>query len=318
MTDRGAERIVSLLPSATEILFAIGAGDRVVAITHECDYPAEAQHLPRVTANALPNEGQPSAVIDRHIRKARHDGSSIYLLDEARLAELQPALIVTQELCDVCAVNYAVVEQAVRRLPGDVPVISLEPTSLEDIVAIVLVLGRATGCERGAEQVAAAMRERFAVVQSLSAPSPLRSVACIEWTDPIMAGGHWVPQMVALAGGRDALGRAGLPSHDVTWDEVIAAAPEVMVLMPCGFGLERTMQASHDITARPGFDELPCARSGRVVAVDGSSYFNRPGPRIASGLEILAAAARSEPGDRLPAGAQWVPVPSHSPVATAG
>jgi iron complex transport system substrate-binding protein len=309
-------RIVSLLPSATEILFAIGAGDRVVAITHECDYPTEAQHLPRVTANALPNEGQPAAVIDRHIRKARHEGSSIYLLDEAKLAALQPDLIVTQELCDVCAVNYAVVEQAVRRLPGDVPVISLEPASLDDIVATVLVLGRATGCERGAEQVAASMRERFAVVQSLSAPSP-PSMACIEWTDPIMAGGHWVPEMVALAGGRDALGKAGLPSHDVDWDEVTAAAPDVMVLMPCGFGLERTLQASRDITGRPGFDELPCARSGRAVAVDGSSYFNRPGPRIATGLEILAAAMRAEPGDRLPAGAEWVPVTSPSPVATA-
>jgi iron complex transport system substrate-binding protein len=309
-------RIVSLLPSATEILFAIGAGDRVVAITHECDYPPEAQHLPRVTANALPNVGQPSAVIDRHIRKARHEGSSIYLLDEARLAELQPDLIVTQELCDVCAVSYAVIEQAARRLPGDVPVISLEPSTLDDIVATVLVLGRATSCERGAEQVAAAMRERFAVVQSLSALSPLPSVACMEWTDPIMAGGHWVPEMVALAGGHDALGRAGLPSYDVTWAEVITAAPDVMVLMPCGFGLDRTLQASRDISGRPGFDELRCARSGRVVAVDGSSYFNRPGPRIATGLEILAAATRADPGDRLPAGAEWVPVTSHSPVAT--
>jgi len=317
MPSTASSRVVSLLPSATEILFAIGAGDRVVAITHECDHPREAKHLPRVTANALPNEGEPAAVIDRHIRKARHDGSSIYLLDEVKLASLQPDLIVTQELCDVCAVNYAVVEQAVRRLPGDVPVISLEPASLDDIVATVLVLGRATGCETGAQQLAASMRERFAIVEALSAPDPAPSVACIEWTDPIMAGGHWVPEMVALAGGRDALGRAGVPSQDVAWDEVVAAAPDVMVLMPCGFGLERTMQASQDITGRPDFDELPCARSGRVVAVDGSSYFNRPGPRIATGLEILAGAMRARPGDRLPAGAAWVPIASHSLAANA-
>jgi iron complex transport system substrate-binding protein len=151
------------------------------------------------------------------------------------------------------------------------------------------------------------MGERISVVASMVTPARRPRVACLEWTDPIMAGGHWVPEMVALAGGQDPLGKAGQPSRDVTWDRVLAAEPEVMVLMPCGFGLARTLEVAGEITGRPGFAELPCAQDGRVVAVDGSSYFNRPGPRIVSGLEILAAAIRSAPGDPLPAGAAWVP-----------
>ena len=299
--------MVSLLPSATEILFAIGAGDRVVAVTHECDHPPEAQPLPRVTSNALPTEKAPPADIDRHIRRARHEGSSIYLLDETLLGALGPDLIITQELCDVCAVAYGQVERAVRRLPGDIPIMSLEPRTLEDICETVLAVGRATGHEHGAEVVAASMRERIGVVAALARPASGAAVACIEWTDPLMAGGHWVPEMVSIAGGRDALGPAGEPSVQVGWDRVISAQPDVMVLMPCGLDLQRTMEVSSEVVSRRGFDDLPCARAGRVIAVDGSSYFNRPGPRIVSGLEILAAALRATPGEPLPRGAAWVP-----------
>jgi iron complex transport system substrate-binding protein len=302
------QRIVSLLPSATEILFAIGAGSRVVAVTHECDYPPPTRYLPRVTANALPTEGAPPAEIDRHIRKARHEGSSIYLLDEARLQQLHPDLIVTQELCDVCAVAYTEVERAARKLPGEVPVLSLEPETLEDILTTIALAGRATGCEAGAEATVAQMRERIGVVAAASTAERPPSVVCIEWTEPLMSGGHWVPDMVALAGGEDRLGETGRPSRQVTWEEVLAAQPDVLVLMPCGFGLERTLKVSPEVTERPGFDDLPCARTGRVIAVDGSSYFNRPGPRIVSGLEILASALRASPGDALPRGAAWVPL----------
>ena len=304
-----ALRVVSLLPSATEILFAIGAGDDVVAITHECDHPPEAQGLPRVTSNALPTAHASAADIDRHIRHARHEGSSIYLLDEALLASVAPDLIVTQELCDVCAVAYDQVSEAVRRLAGDVAVVSLEPRSLEDIRATVLALGELTGHDRGAEVVAASMVERIDVVASLAPPESDPVVACIEWTDPLMAGGHWVPEMVRIAGGRDPLGPVGEPSIEVRWEAVVAARPDLIVLMPCGFDLERTVEASSDVVSRPGFDELPCARSGRVVAADGSAYFNRPGPRIVNGLEILAAALRTPPGQPLPRGATWVGTP---------
>ena len=301
------QRVVSLLPSATEILFAVGAGGDVVAVTHECDHPSEGvARLPRVTASALPTEGATSRDIDTHIRRARHEGSSIYNLDETALAALRPDLIVTQELCEVCAVAYAQVQQAVRQLPGDVPVISLEPETLDDICATVVAVGEATGRERQASSVEASMRERLGVIASLAPPEPRPRVACIEWTDPMFAAGHWVPEMVTLAGGTDPLGTSGLPSTDVPWERVLESQPEVMVLMPCGLSLDQTLGVAHEVTSRPGFGDLPCARSGRVIAVDGSSFFNRPGPRIVAGLEILAAAARALPGGMLPRGAAWV------------
>lgn len=300
-------RIVSLLPSATELLFAVGAGDRVVAVTHECDHPGDAlRGLPRVTANALPTEGAAPHEIDTHIRSARHAGSSIYDLDAERLAELQPDLIVTQELCDVCAVAYQTVERAVRRLPGEVPIVSLEPRTLADIAATATAVARATGDDRAGALLAAAMRERIGLVAALQPPDPRPRVVCIEWTDPVFVGGHWVPEMVRLAGGDDPLGTPGEPSTDIAWERVLEAEPEVMVLMPCGFGLRRTLEVAAEITGRSGFADLPCARSGRVIATDGSSYFNRPGPRIVDGLDILAAAVRTVPPDPLPAGAAWV------------
>jgi iron complex transport system substrate-binding protein len=300
-------RIASLLPSATELLFAIGAGPEVVGVTHECDAPAEARGLPRLTSSSIDHEGQSCAAIDRHIRRALHGGSSIYRLDEELLARLRPDLIVTQELCEVCAVAYREVEGAARRLGGAVPVISLEPTSLEGIVATALVLGRATGHAGAAEALAGRLREAVAEVEALPpcAPSP-PAAACLEWTDPVFAGGHWVPEMVRRAGGRDVLGVEGRPSAEVAWERVVEAAPEVMVLMPCGFGLERSRATIADLASRPGFPDLPCARAGRLAAVDGSAYFNRPGPRIVDGLRILAAVLRAEPGAPLPHGAAWV------------
>jgi iron complex transport system substrate-binding protein len=302
-------RVASLLPSATELLFAIGAGPDVVGVTHECDWPPEARGLPVLTASLFDHAGAPSGDIDRHVRTAVHEGSGIYALDAARLADLRPDLIVTQELCEVCAVSYRQVETAVRELPGEVPILSLEPESLDDIMETALVLGRAMGHEEGAERLLAEMRRRIAAVTALPPVAGGRpAVACIEWTDPLMAGGHWVPEMVRLAGGDDVLGAEGERSAEVSRADVVEAAPDVMVLMPCGFGLERSLQCAPEVTARPGFAELPCARSGRVAAVDGSSYFNRPGPRIVGGLELLAAILRTTPGDALPAGAAWVPL----------
>lgn len=289
------------------MLFAVGAGDEVVAVTHECDHPEAARRLPAVTRNLLEHEGQAPAAIDRHISAARHQGSSIYALDEAALEGLRPDLIVTQELCDVCAVAYREVARAVRRLPGSVDVLSLEPACLDDIVATATTLGDATGHPDQAANLATELRDRLAAVDSLARPSKPPVTVCVEWTDPVMAGGHWVPEMVERAGGVDPLGRRGEPSRYVEWDEVLAAQPELMVLMPCGLGLERSVALAAEITGRPGFAGLPCARTGKVAAVDGSSYFNRPGPRIADGLDILAALVRAEPGSALPQGAAWVP-----------
>lgn len=302
-------RVASLLPSATELLFAVGAGPDVVGVTHECDWPPQAASLPRLTGSVFDHASARSAEIDRHIRGAVHAGSGIYTLDAALLARLEPDLIVTQELCEVCAVSYRQVERAVRELPGEVPILSLEPESLEDILETASALGRATLHEDGAAALVRSMRERIA---ALSALPPVRggrpAVACIEWTDPLMAGGHWVPEMVRLAGGDDVLGAEGARSAEVAWEDVIAAAPDVMVLMPCGYGLERSLACAAEVTSRPGFADLPCARTGRVAAVDGSGYFNRPGPRIVDGLELLAAIFRAEPGAPLPSGAAWVPL----------
>jgi iron complex transport system substrate-binding protein len=300
-----ASRVVSLLPSATEILFAIGAGDRIVGVTHECDHPDAARSLPRVTSSVLATEGVAPGDIDRHIHAARHAGSSIYHLDEAELERLKPDLIVTQELCDVCAVAYSEVRRAVRRLPGDVPVLSLEPRSVEEICASMEEVGAATGCGDGATAIADAMRRRVAEIAALAPLEPRPRVVCIEWTDPLMVGGHWVPEMVRLAGGVDVLGVEREPSRYVSWDEVVYAHPDVMMLMPCGYDLPRTLELVPEIASRPGFADLECARAGRVAAVDGSAYFSRPGPRIARGLEILAAAIHAEPGDPAPEGAYW-------------
>ena len=298
-------RIVSLLPSATELLFAIGAGADVVAVTHECDQPLQARELPAVTRDTLDNAGQPSATIDRHIRAAVHEGSSIYALDEDTLRALRPDLVVTQELCEVCAVAYRQVATAVRRLPGETDVLSLEPRSLTDIVASARTLGEVTGHTDGAERLAASMEARIASVGAAQRGAGPATV-CVEWTDPIMAAGHWVPEMVRVCGGRDVLGAEGEPSRYVAWDRVVAARPEAMVLMPCGYGLERTVALAAEVTGRPGFADLPCARDQRVAAVDGSGYFNRPGPRIVEGREMLAAILDAEPGSPLPAGAAWL------------
>jgi iron complex transport system substrate-binding protein len=302
-------RVASLLPSATELLFAIGAGAEVVGVTHECDWPPEVASLPRLTASLVDHQASSSGEIDRHIRSAVHEGSGIYSLDAALLARLAPDLIVTQELCEVCAVSYRQVERAVRELPGEVPILSLEPESLDDIMETALVLGRATLHEAGAEALVASMQRRVTAVSSLPPVADGRpAVACVEWTEPLMAGGHWVPEMVRLAGGDDVLGAEGARSEQVAWRDVVEAAPDAMVLMPCGYGLGRSLECAPEVTSRPGFDALLAARSGRVAAVDGSSYFNRPGPRIVDGLELLAAILRTPPGEPLPAGAAWVPL----------
>jgi iron complex transport system substrate-binding protein len=308
-------RVISLLPSATEILFAIGAGDLVVGVTHECDFPDAAGALPAVTSSLLSIDGVAPGDIDRHIHAARHEGSSIYGLDEGALEALRPDLVVTQELCDVCAVAYSEVRRAVRRLPGDVPVLSLEPRTLEEICASVEEMGAATGQVDGAGRVATAMRQRIAECVALDPPEPRPRVVCIEWTDPIMVGGHWVPEMVRIAGGIDALGHEDEPSRYVAWDEVVAAQPDVMVLMPCGYDLPHTLGLVPEIASRPGFDDLACVRAGRVFAVDGSAYFSRPGPRIVDGLGLLAWAFRAQPGDPPPSRAAYWNQPATSRIA---
>lgn len=282
-------RIVSLVPSATEIAFALGLGDQVVAVSHECDYPPEARQRPAVTRSPLHGHDLSSREIDARTREVLQTGGTLYYLDTERLQALQPDLVLTQELCAVCAVAQAEVRRAVRTLATAPRVLSLEPNTLSDVLETIRAVGAATGREAAAAALVAALQARIARVEATAATVPERpTVFCLEWTDPPWVAGHWVPELVRLAGGEPVLGRAGEPSTPVAWEAVVAAAPAVVVLMPCGYDLARTLAERPVVEALPGWEALPAVRAGRVYAVDGSSYFNRPGPRLVDGLELLA------------------------------
>jgi iron complex transport system substrate-binding protein len=275
-------RIVSLVPSATEMLFALGLGDEVTAVTHECDHPPQALELPKVTRDVI-GPGLGAAEIDRAVRALTEEGRAIYALDEAALRHLQPDLIVTQALCDVCAVSYEDVLAVAERLESTPKVISLDSHTLGEVLGDVRVLAAATGSkDAGVDliQHAAARidRVRVAVVGAARV-----RVAALEWLDPVFIAGHWTPQLIEYAGGVDVLGLPGEHSETRTWEEVAAAEPEVVVVMPCGYDAERALEEAYDHQ-----DELAALGARRVVAVDAAAYFSRPGPRLVDGLELLA------------------------------
>ena len=288
-----AMRICSLLPSSTEIVFALGLGDRLAGVTHECDYPAEAASKPAVTRSLIDHSGSSGAEIHRHVSEAVHAGSSIYGLDQALLERIDPSLVLTQELCDVCAVSYGEVQRAVRLLPSDGKnertVLSLEPTTLGAILDTITSVGEAAGALDRASEVTAALRRRIDAVEATATGADRRPrVFAMEWLDPLFIGGHWVPEMIRLAGGTDGLGREGHPSVQATWTDIAAYDPEVVVLMPCGYHLEECLVEFAKTPKPPEWDALSAVRSGEVYVVDGSSFYNRPGPRVVDGLEIMA------------------------------
>ena len=282
-------RICSLLPSATEIAFALGLDDSVVAVTHECDYPPQARSKRVVVKSSIDPARQGSAEIDKSIGERLKGSRGVYTIDLPRLREADPDLILTQELCDVCAVDYDEVLSAARSLARKPKIISLTPTLLAGVLRDIELVGEATGKQREAGAVVGRLRARIDRVREQAAGAGTRPrVACIEWLDPIYIAGHWIPEMVELAGGRDELGKKGLPSEKTSWERVVQSVPEVIVLMPCGFEVERTMKEFELLPRLPGWDDLPAVREKRVFAVNGSAYFNRPGPRLVDGLEILA------------------------------
>jgi iron complex transport system substrate-binding protein len=272
-------RIVSLLPSATEIVFALGLGDDLLGVTHECDFPPKAAAKPRVTSTALPAEARTSRDIDDGINRLLAEGKSIYHLNRDLLERLQPNLILTQELCDVCAVAYAEVNRVAASVSSAPRVVSLEPNTLDQVLDSILEVGALAGCPERAEAYVAGLRRRLDAVAALSSSDRRRPrVYCMEWLDPPMRAGHWIPDMVALAGGEESFGAAGQPSTKCAWPDIEAYAPEVIVLMPCGYDLQRTL-------AEAATMRFPAPE---VWAVDGSAYFSRPGPRLVDGVEILA------------------------------
>lgn len=280
-------RIVSLLPSSTEILFAIGAGDEVVGVTHECDFPAEALTLPKLTSSALPHAAT-SSDIDRHVRRSLHAGSSLYHLDAELLENLAPDLIVTQELCAVCAVSYEIVDRAAKRLRGDPRIVSLEPSSLEDVFATIEFLGEATDRRAQANRFAEAMRTNFSALRRRTSQAPPKRVLVLEWTDPPMSAGHWTPELVEYAGATPVLAHPHQNSQTLDWDAVAQADPDAVIVAPCGFDLDKTTAATAELDAVPQWNELRARREGRVFLMDGNAYVNRPGPRLFDSANIMA------------------------------
>ena len=284
-----AQQIVSFLPSATEIACALGLSDQLVGITHECDYPPEVKGKPVVVRNALPIEKMKQAEIDMAVAQRMRDGRSLYEVDEKLLQKLAPDLILTQDLCQVCAPSGNEVAQALKLLPKQPQILWLTPNSLEQIAANVRELGEATGRTKEAEQLVASGRARLETIAAVTRNLAHRPrVFCLEWLDPVYCSGHWVPEMVRLAGGIDALSRQGKDSVRIPWDDVMKWAPEVLILTPCGFNLEKVIAQSQRLLNYSGWFNLPAVRQGRVYAVDANSYFARPGPRVVDGTELLA------------------------------
>jgi iron complex transport system substrate-binding protein len=273
-------RIASLVPSSTEALFALGLGDSVVAVTHECDYPPGLERLPHLTRSVVP-EGLSAAEIDRAVRKLTSRGEALYELDTDVLRELGVDLIVTQAVCEVCAVSFDDVRAIAEELPTAPRVISLDPSTLGEVMADVSRLAEAAGAPAAGEALVREAARRLDAAGDAVAGAPRPRVAALEWLDPVYVGGHWVPQMVELAGGEDVLGMPGERSRVAEWSEVEQARPQVVLSMPCGYYVERAAKETMDKRERLA------ALGARVVAVDAAAYFSRPGPRLVDGVELI-------------------------------
>jgi iron complex transport system substrate-binding protein len=282
-------RIVSLLPAATEIVAALDLMEQLVGVSHECDFPKEVNERPRLTHCPIHRSGLASGEIDQWVRRALRDNGTIYAIDEPLLRDLRPDIILTQKLCDVCAVGYGTVGRLAGTLPGPPEVINLEPTSLLDIFENIRRVAEACGVQGRAEKLIAALSRRVEIAHGKT-KHILRPPRCflMEWVDPPFCSGHWGPELVEIAGGRDSLGRKHRPSAQVDWRKVIEAQPEIVVLALCGYDINHARQ-DYDLLRRfPDFESLPAALTRQVYLVDASSYFARPGPRIVDSLEILA------------------------------
>ena len=282
-------KICSLLPSATEILFALGLGDQVVGVSHECDFPPEARTKPVLIKSRI-SHTESAAAIDRQVREFLARGESLYSVDFDVLAAIEPDLIVTQDLCHVCAATPDDLATALAHLRRQPRIVTLNPHSLADVCADIRAVGEATGRSAQASTVIAEFERGVSEVERAVAGFPRRRVVCLEWLDPPYVAGHWVPEMVARAGGIDLLGRAGMPSFRVEWEAILAAQPEVIVIMPCGYSLEHAAAEFRKLPLPEGWQDMPAVRNGDVFVVEASGYFSRPGPRLAAGMAILADA----------------------------
>jgi iron complex transport system substrate-binding protein len=284
---RTPQRIVSLLPSATEIVCALGLGDALVGVSHECDWPPSVRALPVLTSAAIPGD-LPSGETDRLVRERLARGEGLYMLDAAMMRQVQPTLIVTQALCEVCSIALPEVLRVARSLANEPPVLSLEPHRMADIWADIGRVAAAAGVPERAAPVVDALEARLAAVQRAVVESARPRVALLEWLDPPFVAGHWGPEMIAMAGGTDLLGVAGEKSAHIRWEQLRDAAPEVIVVAPCGYDVARARTDLARAPLPPWWPDLPAVRTGRVFVMDGNAYISRPGPRIVDGTELLA------------------------------
>ena len=282
-------RIISLLPAATEMSAALGLMEQVVGVSHECDFPEEANERPRVTQCAIHDAGLTSGEVDAWVRRALRENGTIYTIDEPLLRELRPDVILTQKLCDVCAVGYGTVAKLAQSLPGPPRVVNLEPSSLNDIFDDIRRVAETCEIPQRAEKLILNLSGRVERVRERAARIPeRRRCFLMEWVDPPFCSGHWIPELVEIAGGYDRLGRKYQPSAQIDWQQVLDAGPEVIVLALCGYQIGHARRDYELLKKFPGFDLMPAARSGEIYVVNARAYFSRPGPRIVDSLEILA------------------------------
>ncbi len=281
-------RVVSLLPSATEMVHFAGAGDTLVGVTHECDYPPGVDKLPHLTSSFIDQENMSSAEIDAAVGQHLTDDDSIYGLDVDLLEELAPDLIVTQGLCEVCSVSLNLVERVAEGLSIQPQIFSTDPTSLREVLEDTVAVGELIGRGEETRRKVASLEEKLAQIEATVSGLDRTSVGCIEWLDPPFSAGHWVPEMVRLAGGEELFADPGERSMRLTWERIFDADPDVIVMMPCGFDAARALQEAQHLPELNGWEGLSAVRNGRVWAVDANSYFSRPAPRLVDGVEILA------------------------------
>jgi iron complex transport system substrate-binding protein len=282
-------RIASLLPSATEIVCALGLADSLVGVSHECDYPPEVvAHLPCLTRSAIPTH-LPSAELDTAVSARLKRGESLYLLEEELINDLKPDILITQELCDVCAISFDDVCSLAIRLPNNPRIVSLAPPTIAGVLNDIRIVANALGYPESGEALVAQLQARMDAVTEQVQGKPRPRVFALEWLDPPFAAGHWVPEMIAHAGGEELIGIAGEKSQRITWQQIIAALPEVIFLIPCGYSAEAAEREFADLPKPPGWQSIPAVQQGRIHALNANAYFSRPGPRIIEGIEILAS-----------------------------
>ena len=288
-------RICSFLPSATEIVCALGLDEKLVGITHECDYPPEVNTKPRVIMSNIANEQLKSKEIDELVKKNKKEGKSTYLVDIAKLKEANPDIILTQGLCEVCAVSGNTVTKAAEALNNKPEIISLEPKTVRDVLNSILVVGEITNKKKTAKKIVDQLTSRIEKIKnSLAKEKDRPRVFCLEWLDPPFVAGHWVPEMVEIAGGENGLCNKGEPSVEVSWEEILDFYPNILFVMPCGFNIDKSLNEIDSVISIPEWHQLPASVKGQVYIVDANSYFSRPSPRIVDGIEILAKTMHPE------------------------